>query len=86
MDEVYVSLLNIISQEVVPHLYMFGSGVNVTPQVFIRLFDANDWVNQVNHVDLGQTWLTWVITSKTKPTIPNDQILVNPWSKHGKNP
>jgi hypothetical protein len=42
MDEVYVSLLNIISQEVVPHLYMFGSGVNVTPQVFIRLFDAND--------------------------------------------
>jgi hypothetical protein len=27
MDEVYVSLLNIVSQEVVPHLYMFGSGV-----------------------------------------------------------
>jgi hypothetical protein len=27
MDEVYVSLLNIISQKVVPHLYMFGSGV-----------------------------------------------------------
>jgi hypothetical protein len=27
MNEVYVSLLNIISQEVVPHLYMFGSGV-----------------------------------------------------------
>jgi hypothetical protein len=27
MDEVYVSLLNIVSQEVVPHLYIFGSGV-----------------------------------------------------------
>jgi hypothetical protein len=24
MDEVYVSLLNIVSQEVVPHLNMFG--------------------------------------------------------------
>jgi hypothetical protein len=24
MDEVYVSLLNIVSQEVVPHLYMIG--------------------------------------------------------------
>jgi hypothetical protein len=27
MDEVYVPLLTIVSQEVVPHLYMFGSGV-----------------------------------------------------------
>jgi hypothetical protein len=27
MDEVYVSLLNIVSQEVVPHFYVFGSGV-----------------------------------------------------------
>jgi hypothetical protein len=27
MDEVYVSLLNIVSLEVVPHIYMFGSGV-----------------------------------------------------------
>jgi hypothetical protein len=27
MDEVYVSLLNIVSQEVVPHFYMFGSGL-----------------------------------------------------------
>jgi hypothetical protein len=27
MDEVYVSLLNIISQEVVPHFNMFGSRV-----------------------------------------------------------
>jgi hypothetical protein len=27
MDEVDVSLLNIISQKVVPHLYVFGSGV-----------------------------------------------------------
>jgi hypothetical protein len=27
MDEIYVSLLNIISQEVVPHFYVFGSGV-----------------------------------------------------------
>jgi hypothetical protein len=27
MDEVYVSLLDIVSQEVVPHFYVFGSGV-----------------------------------------------------------
>jgi hypothetical protein len=27
MDEVDVSLLNVISQKVVPHLYVFGSGV-----------------------------------------------------------
>jgi hypothetical protein len=27
MDEVYVSLLNIVSQKVVPHFYMFGSVV-----------------------------------------------------------
>jgi hypothetical protein len=27
MNEVYVSLLNIISQKVVPHFYIFGSGV-----------------------------------------------------------
>jgi hypothetical protein len=27
MDEVYVSLLNIVSREVVVHLYVFGSGV-----------------------------------------------------------
>jgi hypothetical protein len=32
MDEVYVSLLNIVSQEVVPHFYVFGSGVK--PRVF----------------------------------------------------
>jgi hypothetical protein len=27
MDEVYVSLLNIVSQKVVPHFYVFGYGV-----------------------------------------------------------
>jgi hypothetical protein len=27
MDEVYASLLNIFSQEVVPYFYVFGSGV-----------------------------------------------------------
>jgi hypothetical protein len=27
MDEVYVSLLNIVSQKVVPYFYVFGSGV-----------------------------------------------------------
>jgi hypothetical protein len=27
MDEVYVSLLNIVSQEVAPHFYVFDSGV-----------------------------------------------------------
>jgi hypothetical protein len=27
MDEVDVSLLNILSQKVIPHLYVFGSGV-----------------------------------------------------------
>jgi hypothetical protein len=29
MDEIYVSLLNIVSQEVVPHFHMFGSGVKL---------------------------------------------------------
>jgi hypothetical protein len=27
MDEIYVSLLNIVSQQVIPYFYMFGSGV-----------------------------------------------------------
>jgi hypothetical protein len=27
MDEVYISLLNIVSPKVVPHFYVFGSGV-----------------------------------------------------------
>jgi transposase len=27
MNEVYIALLNIISQKVVPHFYVFGSGV-----------------------------------------------------------
>jgi hypothetical protein len=27
MDEIYLSLLNIVSQKVVPHFYVFGSGV-----------------------------------------------------------
>jgi hypothetical protein len=27
MDEVYVPFLNIVSQEVLPHFYVFGSGV-----------------------------------------------------------
>jgi hypothetical protein len=27
MDEVYVSLLNIVSHKVIPHFYVFGSGV-----------------------------------------------------------
>jgi hypothetical protein len=29
MDEVYVSLLNIVSQKVVPHFYVFGSGCSL---------------------------------------------------------
>jgi hypothetical protein len=47
MDEVYVSLLNIVSQKVIPHFYVFGSGVkhgvfgniNDTHAITHRVFD-----------------------------------------------
>jgi hypothetical protein len=35
MDEVYVSLLNSVSQKVVPHFYVFGS--RVTHEIFSNI-------------------------------------------------
>jgi hypothetical protein len=43
MDEVYVSLLNIVSPEVVPHFYVFGSGVKH------RVFGNTNGTRAVTH-------------------------------------
>ena len=54
MDEVYVSLLNIVSQEVVPHLYMFGSGVEH------GVFGNTNGTRAITHVRNMGTLLTKV--------------------------
>jgi hypothetical protein len=54
MDEVYVSLLNIVSQKVVPHLYMFGSGVEH------RVFGNTNGTHAVTHERYMGTLLTKV--------------------------
>jgi hypothetical protein len=40
----------------------------------ISIISAHDLVNQVKHVTLVKPWSTWVITSKTYPTITNDHL------------
>jgi hypothetical protein len=52
MDEVYVSLLNIISQKVVPHFYVFGSGVKH------GVFDNTNGTRVVTHERYMRTLLT----------------------------
>jgi hypothetical protein len=37
----------------------------VTPRFSLGLFNTNDRVNQVKHVDLVEHWSSWAITSKT---------------------
>jgi hypothetical protein len=40
-------------------------------------------------VELVKHWSTWVITSKTSPTVTNDpldQVNTHSWSTHGQNP
>jgi hypothetical protein len=54
MDEVYVSLLNIIFLEVVPHLYMFGSGVKH------RVFGNTNGTRAITHERYMGTLLTKV--------------------------
>jgi hypothetical protein len=54
MDEVYVSLLNIVSQEVVPHLYMFDSGAKH------GVFDNTNGTCAITHERYMGTLLTKV--------------------------
>jgi hypothetical protein len=54
MDEVYVSLLNIVSQEVVPHFYVFGSGVKH------RVFGNTNGTRTITHEKYMGTLLTKV--------------------------
>jgi hypothetical protein len=52
MDEVYVSLLNIISQKVVPHFYMFGYGVKH------GIFGNTNGTRAITHEKYIETLLT----------------------------
>jgi hypothetical protein len=54
MDEVYVSLLNIVSQKVVPHFYVFGSGVEH------RVFGYTNGTRAITHERYMGTLLTKV--------------------------
>jgi hypothetical protein len=54
MYEVYVSLLNIISQEVVPHFYVFDSGVKH------GVFGNTDGTRAITHKKYMGTLLTKV--------------------------
>jgi hypothetical protein len=54
MNELYVSLLNIVSQEVVPHFYVFGSGVKH------RVFGNTNGTRAIAHERYMGTLLTKV--------------------------
>jgi hypothetical protein len=54
MDVVYVSLLNIVSEEVVPHFYVFGSGVEH------GVFDNTNGTRAITHERYMGTLLTKV--------------------------
>jgi hypothetical protein len=54
MDEIYVFLLNIVSQEVVPHFYIFGSGVKH------EVFGNTDGTCAITHERYMGTLLTKV--------------------------
>jgi hypothetical protein len=54
MDEVYVSLLNIVSQEVVPNFYVFGSGAKH------RVFGNTNGTRAITHERYMGTLLTKV--------------------------
>jgi hypothetical protein len=54
VDEVYVSLLNIISQKVAPHFYVFGSGVKH------KIFDNTNGTLAITHERYMGTLLTKV--------------------------
>jgi hypothetical protein len=61
MDEVYVPLLNIVSQEVVPDYYMFGSGVKH------GVFGNTDGTRAITHERYMGTLLTKVIQCVCDP-------------------
>jgi hypothetical protein len=61
MDEVYVSLLNIVSQKVVPHFYVFGSGVKH------RVFGNTNGTRAITHERYMGTLLTKVNQSVCNP-------------------
>jgi hypothetical protein len=54
MDEIYVSLLNIVSGKVVPHLYVFGSGVKH------RVFGNTNGTRAITHKRYMGTLITKV--------------------------
>jgi hypothetical protein len=54
MDEVYVSLLNIVSQKVVPHFHVFGYGVKH------RIFGNTNGTRAITHETYMGTLLTKV--------------------------
>jgi hypothetical protein len=54
MDEVYVSLLNIVSQEVVPHFYVFGSRMKH------GVFEHTNGTHAITHDRYMGTFLTKV--------------------------
>jgi hypothetical protein len=64
MDEVYVSLLNIVSQEVVPHFYVFGSGVEH------RVFGNTNGTRAITHERYMGTLLTKVTQRVCDPKQP----------------
>jgi hypothetical protein len=61
MDEVIVSLLNIVSQKVVPHFYMFGSGVKH------GIFGNTNGTRSITHKRHMGTLLTKVIQRECDP-------------------
>jgi hypothetical protein len=61
MDEVYVSLLNIVSQEVVPNFYVFGSGVKH------GIFGNTDGTHAITHDRYMGTLLTKVTQRVCNP-------------------
>jgi hypothetical protein len=61
MDEVYVSLLNIISKEVVLHFYVFGLGVKH------RVFGNTNGTRAITHERYMGTLLTKVTQGVCDP-------------------
>jgi hypothetical protein len=61
MDVINISLLNIVSQEAVPHFYMFGSGVKH------RGFGNTDGTRAITHERYMGTLLTKVTQSVYDP-------------------
>jgi hypothetical protein len=58
MDEVYISLLNIVSQKVVPHFYVFGSRVEH------RVFGNTNGTRAITHErHMGTLLSVYVIQS-----------------------